>query len=157
MKRLVLHLLCLPTDLVAWLVVLVARLLWGSVLWRAGGGVIATELRPGSWPSRWRPGWRATTLGHAVVFARGYGSNGATWSHEEVHVRQYEAACVLGCALAALAALSGARWWVAVACLGTPWWAYLAASAAAWLRGGRVYRDNINEVSARAIAGEDDT
>lgn len=76
-RHVLLYLVALPWDLLAWLAVLVVRLLWGEDLrWEnrrnhitkkpdgrpaPGGPVLACTIRPGSWPvdpsARWPGGW----------------------------------------------------------------------------------------------------
>ncbi len=92
---------------------------------RVRQGVLLCE--EAAWPRRigWR--YRAITFGHVVLSVDEL--DVATFEHELVHVRQYEA------------------WGV----LFFP--AYAAASLVAVLRGGHLYRDNVFEKAARRDAG----
>ena len=69
-------------------------------------------------------GFGAITFGHVIIGRDGRCLEGCR-AHEHVHVRQYE------------------RWGV----LFFP--AYAAASIVAWLRGGKLYEDNVFEREAR--------
>jgi hypothetical protein len=71
----------------------------------------------------------AITFGH-VVLAADQRALTRTRRHERVHVAQYE------------------RWGL----LFFP--AYLVASLLAWVRGGRLYRDNCFEIEARRLSGD---
>lgn len=80
-----------------------------------------------AWPRRFGWRYRAITFGHVVLAVDRL--DGPILRHELEHVRQYE------------------TWGP----LFVP--AYIAASAWAWLRGRRPYRDNRFEAAARARAG----
>ena len=88
MKRSILYLACLPSDLVAWSLVLILWALWGTKLhWEKG--VLVAEYKPESWPVRtWYKTWRGTTYGHAVMLHPAH--TDATIKHELVHVEQCE-------------------------------------------------------------------
>lgn len=114
MKRALIYLWSLPSDLVAWAIVLFVHLLWGHRLVRRHG-VLATELHPTSWPSRtWYKNWGATTFGHGIMFNDGELEREDLWRHELVHVEQYESEALQNLGILAYFLVVG------------PWWAGLA-------------------------------
>ena len=121
-RHVVLYIVCLPWDLVAYSVVLLIRLFWGKDLrWetppyasKQGGGPCLTcqikkmslPVRRGIWPVGWylhdrktgRP-WGGTTLGHGIFYGPGGrvdspGHWSKTQEHEHYHVEQFEASMV---------------------------------------------------------------
>ena len=151
MRRALIHLFCLPWNLVAWLAVGIVWILWGRRL-KLGYGVLSVEMRHDSWPVRtWYRGWSATTLGHAIIFAPNPRVH--TITHEHVHVKQFEAAMIASWAVGTGTwLLSGMPW------LGIGIWtlgavvAYGAAVVGAFLRGEPIYRGNHLEEAAYSIA-----
>jgi len=110
--------------------------------------------------------WLGITLGHGgILSALAYGTQHDTTIteyHEGVHVEQYEAMSLAGCALGAVVAAAvcaighvapglalGAIVWVGAypACLGA---SYLVAAA----RGEHIYLGSTFEEAARAVAGD---
>lgn len=109
-----------PTTCVGLAAGALALLTGGRAQWRRG----AIEFHGGFWGWYFtRTGFAAMTLGHAIV-GRDADCLDSARDHEHVHVRQVE------------------RW--------GPFFlpAYLLASAWAWKRGKRAYRDNVFEVEA---------
>lgn len=152
MRRPLVHLACLPANLLGWSILLVVRLLWGRAMWRRDG-VVLVELAPDSWPARtWYRGWGATTFGRGMMFGPGRSVEPRLWAHELHHVSQFEASQVLGATLAGLVYAGGAAWWAWTPMLFGGWLVYGAASLTAWLRGRHAYEDNHLEVAARAVA-----
>ena len=151
MKNLIKYAFCLPSDLVAWLVLIWVDLVWGGESeWK--GGVWWVRLRENSWPARtWFKRWGATTFGHAVMV----GHRLSTWKdeglrgHEMVHVEQYEQEAVQGAILFAVFASLG-WWWI-----GLIWWCLggfiemATGFFTAWLRGEPAYRGSHLEEAAR--------
>lgn len=139
-----------PSDLVAVLIVLVIRALWGARLTLEGGCVVVT-LASGSWPMRsWYREWGGTTFGHAIMLApMDPKARASVLAHEFIHVEQLE-----GHALMALAySIPIAAWsWVAalIAWSLSSIVSYVAAGVIAALRGERFYSGNANEESAYA-------
>lgn len=140
-----------PSDLVAVLIVLVIRALWGARL-SLEGGCVVVDLAPGSWPMRtWYRGWGGTTFGHALMIAPLDPKRRAeVVEHELVHVEQIEGHALMALVYAVPIAVT---WhWLA----GLVAWAlssivsYLAAGVVAVLRGERYYDGNANEEAAYA-------
>lgn len=161
MRRAVLYSVCLPANLVAWLIVLVVRLLWGEDL-RWQWGVLSVELKSESWPSRtWYKGWAGTTFGHGVMYAsgkRGGVAPSLVERHELVHVEQFEV-CVLGSLVLligpVIALVLLGHWVLALAgglgLLTLSGAVFLLVSVvSAWLRGEPAYRGSSHEESAYA-------
>jgi hypothetical protein len=101
----------------------------------------------------------AVTIAPHVIFYRSGRHFGQGWSvlqdHEHEHVEQYEGACLMGAALAAIALGFGARWFVALAIWApAPWLFMLAGYAIAWLRGEDLYSGSINEESAYVLSAD---
>lgn len=145
MRTTLLHVLCLPADLlglaVAAIVSFGAR--WARV--PHDRFVVAVHLPNGWLTKRWR---YSVTLSHVLLMHPEHGPK--TLRHELAHVEQFEDAC---CAL----------WLALLATYALPWWALPAlawsivcvgAWIASWLRGGRAYYDSTLERHARAEAGQ---
>jgi len=118
-------------------------------------GALWVVVRRGSWLARH---WRySTTLGHVIILQAAH-QRTRVMTHELVHVLQMEGRALHGWALGGLQVALlhlGAEWAVLpTAVLSATWLSYGAASAAAWLRGGRPYLDNAWERHARAETGE---
>ena len=155
--RILLYLVSLPNDLlIAWPIVLLIHLLWGTRLYWEDGA-LASIRRPGSWiDKRWR---FSTTLGHGISYHsnhRGLGDDPKTAVrvHEHVHVEQSEAA-MLGSFVTAclLYGVLGVGWWwlaLLVWSLGNVLFA-VAGWVTAILRGEDAYRGAHFEEAAYAV------
>jgi len=148
------HFFTLPGDVIyAWPLVLVIHALWGqkgSLVMK--DGVLFTRLSETSWPSRtWYKNWGATTFGHSIMLA--HNSVGEEIiRHELDHVRRIEASSMLGFALFILGAASGGLWWIWLLMWPiTPGLIYVCGGLVGVLRNGHFYRDNNDELSARAM------
>lgn len=140
-----------PSDVVAVLIVLVVRALWGARLTLERGCVVVT-LASGSWPMRtWYRGWGGTTFGHAMMLAPlALKQRVEILDHESVHVEQLEGHALMALVYAIPLAVT---WhWLA----GLLAWSlsslvsYGAAGVVAVLRGESYYSGNANEEAAYA-------
>ncbi len=157
----------MPNDAIAWLVVLVTRILFGQNLYWIDG--LWVELRKDSWPSRqWGRRWNGVTLGHGGIIsagrAGGEGADTRTEKHELVHVEQYESCMLVAFINAAVAgaALCAVGHWKAAVVVGLILWmtawpvGYLATLFQAYLRGEDPYRGSHLEEAAYSIFTEFD-
>jgi hypothetical protein len=152
MKRVVLHLLCVPADVLACAIVLFVWACWGEKL-QIKRGVLCCQLKETSWPARtWYDGWAATTFGHAIMF--GYGQIGwdPLWHHELVHVEQFEANCLASTLLFLLFCALHHPWLGLLLWSLGPTLAVVSAFATAWFRGEDPYLGSHLEEAARAEA-----
>lgn len=139
----------LPADIVAVIMVLVIRVLWGARL-NVEHGCITVTLASTSWPMRtWYRGWGGTTFCHAMMFAPMTPElRERVMAHELVHVEQIEARMVVGFLFGAMVMATGH---VVVGLLA---WGmssilnYWAASLVAVLRGRGPYTGNLYERAA---------
>lgn len=153
-----------PADAVAWVAILIIRILYGAKLtWLDG---LWVELRRGSLPDQtWGRKWIGVSLAHGGVLAAGRaGSSASAKRHELVHVEQFEArmfagfimglVCMVsflvdGCHDAAIA--SAVLVWLLAWPVG-----YAASMGQAYLRGEDPYRGNELEESAYAQTGSEE-
>ena len=87
-------LVCLPNDIMTWMVVLLIRALFGKKLHLNNG--LWCELREDSWfRKKFYMPWGGTTLGHGGFYnfdkTKGPGIDTYIEFHEHIHVEQYEA------------------------------------------------------------------
>ncbi len=146
-----------PSDVVAILILLTIRVLWGSRIGIERGCVVVV-LATGSWPMRsWFRGWGGTTFGHAIMLAPlAPTRRRAVLEHELVHVEQLEAYALM----ALMYSIPIALHWYPVAGLVawtlSNWLSSISAGVVAVLRGEPYYDGNTNEESAYAqTPGED--
>ncbi|MCI0664266.1 MAG: hypothetical protein L0220_24670 [Acidobacteria bacterium] len=135
LRLFILRTICVPSDVIAHLIVLAVHLLWGRrLVFRKG--ILCTELDEKSWPSRtWYKNWGGTTFGHAMMFAAGQLDNPRIFNHEMVHVEQFEAENIQSLALACMFFSLGAPIWAVVVMAFGAFLNYIASVAAALLRG----------------------
>lgn len=137
-----LRLLCLPVDMLALVVVgLLSALNRGA--WHKAAGCLIWLPREGTWFARRVP--YSVTLGHVIVIHPGHVGSFSTWLHEQRHVWQSEAACVLW------ALVTLATWSKVMLALWPLAWAFyvISAGVASKLKGREFYRDNVLEQHAR--------
>lgn len=140
-----------PSDLVAVIIVLIVRALWGARLTFEGGCVVVT-LATASWPMRtWYRGWGGTTFGHAIMLAPLDPKRRAeVLEHELVHVEQIEGHALMALVYAVQIALTW-HWFAGLIAWATSSWiSYAAAGVVAMLRGQPFYSGNANEKAAYA-------
>jgi hypothetical protein len=137
------YLCCLAVDLIAWSILLFAKVVLGGTLEIRNGVLLLFCKKP-------LPTFRGMTFGHAIIIEIEYKDNEKLMRHEMFHVKQIEAAAVTGGILAAFFAFMGLRWSLLVFAF-MPWISYYASSLTAWMLGGRIYRDNHLELGARGI------
>lgn len=149
-RLILLHLVCLPADLLA---LVLGPLLFvrrfdrlvrrGRVLWIH----IDNDMK----------GRAAITFGPHVVISD-QPATATLIEHEHTHVEQGEAACI-----AMLASVSGYSvrttlppWWLALALMASAHLMFHGAGyLTAWLRGESAYRGSVNEEAARHAAGQE--
>ena len=148
MKRAVIYLVCIPIDLVALLIFLALRVMYGGELRVQHGVLIFISKKD-------LPNISGITLGHAIAVDFGEDANVELFRHEHVHVRQFEGTALAGAALIVYLLALGLRWSV-VPFAFLPWIHYYASSAAAWLGGRPLYRGNVLEEAARGIVDHPD-
>ena len=142
----VVYLVCLPVDLLACVLLLLLRLIYGGEFKVDKGVLILLSKKR-------FPFFAGITLGHAMIIEGEYADDEGLLRHELVHVEQFEGTAFTGALLAVLCGFLGLRWSI-LAFLYLPWIHYYANSAVAWLCGRPVYRGNVLEKSARAIVAD---
>lgn len=136
-----------PPDVIAWLAVLLVRLLFGKRLfWRDG---LWVEIREGSFPdATWGRSWSGVTFAHGGILA----PRAKALPHELVHVEQYEVRMLCGFIFGIIFALASmtlaglvvsAFAWISAWPLG-----YAASLVQAYLRGEDPYKGSELEESA---------
>lgn len=155
-KRGILYLVCFPSDILAWLIILFLRMMWGNRLyWEKG--VLVTTFKAESWPVRtWYKNWGGTTFGHAILLSPF--ASPTTFSHELVHVEQCEVTALFSILwvivfLTHNTNLHNLITAICLMCLNTLIYALLAMLTA-FLRGESAYRGSVQEEAAYSITKE---
>jgi len=157
-----LRLLCLPMDLVGFLIVLTVGLAWGKKGNKVGwdNRVFWAQIDDDSWPAKtWYRRWGATTFAHNIMFGRSQIDRPDLWAHELTHVEQYEAEAVQATGLV----FAGWGLWqlglsldvlfpsfLLFLCAFNGLSVFAAGMLTAWLRGEDPYTGSHLEESARA-------
>jgi hypothetical protein len=155
----IVYVYCLPTDIVAWLLVSILALITGaSLFWRNG---LWCSIQGNSWWCSLASGYSGGTLGHggwlrACVVGDGDIATGTEF-HEHIHVEQYEALMLFVtmlnlCWLLFVCftegfALNMLFFGISVQTLGGML-GLCASWMTAWLRGSSVYRGSVHEEDA---------
>jgi hypothetical protein len=148
MKYTVLRLLTLPADILGWLIIVFIRLCWGTKL-QSKEGILTTTLRKDSWPIRsWYKNWGGTTFGHAMMFNPYTENVNRLFSHEKVHVEQFEVVAILSLPLAIWLVVQTNYVFAAAVILFSGFINVLTALFVAWLRGENPYRGSVLEEAA---------
>jgi hypothetical protein len=153
--RSILYVFSAPADLLAVLLGLFVRLVWGTEL-SAREGCLFVFVKHSAWLTQFmdrRLGakWGGSTIGHVILLRvadkHTVGSYERVLAHELIHVEQFEAHALLG--LVAGLALAPWAWWLGlIVWVLMPALAYLAAMLVAVLRGEASYRGNHLEEAA---------
>lgn len=145
-KKYITYILCLPSDLLGYLLTLFIWLFWGTNLhWDEG---LWCELKETSWFYRkFYKGWSGTTLGRGGFYAPGRKT--CCKDHEKFHVRQYTSS-TLGVVLAVVPLLFVSWWCIISLFFGYPIW-IISGIIETWSKGLPIYRGDEDEIAAYAL------
>lgn len=148
--RYLVFLICLPSNLIIWPIILFCNLFWGTaVMWCDSG--LWCMLKEDTWFSK---NWAGITLGHGGFYGHHKIQSylNSTVYHEKMHVIQHEAACLTSLVIGIIALLAGCNAFIFLLIWALGWGInYGAASVVGKIRGKKLYTGNIHELGAYAL------